>query len=50
MSGISDFHLVNKASKIECINRENIFLSLIKCKVTLFQYTIEEVLKEGGYE
>ena len=39
-----------KASEIAGINREDFLLSLIKYKVTPFQYTTEEVLKEGGYE
>lgn len=39
-----------KASEIAGMNREDFLLSLINYKVTPFQYTTEEVLKEGGYE
>ena len=39
-----------KAAAIAGINREDFLLSLTKYKVTPFQYTIEEILKEGGYE
>jgi predicted HTH domain antitoxin len=39
-----------KASEIAGLNREDFLLSLIEYKVSPFQYTDEDILKEGRYE
>ncbi len=39
-----------KAAEIAGLCREDFILSLTRYNVSPFQYTAEEVLKEGGYE
>jgi len=39
-----------KASEIAGLNREDFLFSLIGYKVSPFQYTVEDILKEGRHE
>ena len=39
-----------KAAEIAGMNREDFLMELSKFEVSPFQYSVEEVLKEAGYE